>query len=173
MESFAHDNGRALVRPEYGYPQLQLPIQGSPQCTPKRPSREPHGATTQQAIAEAPATWSACQIPTAIVVFVVLVCKSHSQRPQTSLVQTRKRARATMGGTIWRLHSKQTSERVTERAMLIYKLSWFHSAPPSQYCGRNMMQSTRTSYSPFRLSGNTPVFVVASVLEQTAACQRS
>jgi hypothetical protein len=39
----------------------------------RRPSSEPHGATRQQAIAETPAKWSAYQIPTVIVVFVVLI----------------------------------------------------------------------------------------------------
>jgi hypothetical protein len=54
--------------------------------TPKWPSSEPHGANRQwQAIAETSATWSASQIPSAIVVFVVLVCKSHSQQPQEAL----------------------------------------------------------------------------------------
>jgi hypothetical protein len=32
-----------------------------------------------------PAKWSAYQIPSVIVVFVVLVCKSHSQKPQEAL----------------------------------------------------------------------------------------
>jgi hypothetical protein len=43
------------------------------ECTPKRPSSEPHDATRQQAIAEIPAKWSAYQIPSVTVVFVVLV----------------------------------------------------------------------------------------------------
>jgi hypothetical protein len=44
-------------------------------CT-QRPSSELHGATRQQqAIAKTPAKWSAHQIPSAIVVFVVLVFK--------------------------------------------------------------------------------------------------
>jgi hypothetical protein len=57
----------------------------SPQRTPKRPSSEPHGATRQQAIEETPAKWPADHIPSAIVVFVVVVCKSHFQRPQEAL----------------------------------------------------------------------------------------
>jgi hypothetical protein len=40
------------------------------------PSTEPHGATRQQqAIAKTPTKWSAYQIPSVIVVFVVLVFK--------------------------------------------------------------------------------------------------
>jgi hypothetical protein len=66
-------------------PPLQLWIQCSPQRTPKRPSSEPHGVTRQQAIAETPAKWSACQIPRVIVVVVVLVRKPHSQKPQETL----------------------------------------------------------------------------------------
>jgi hypothetical protein len=77
-----------LVRAEYGYPKgspninsyrrnppLQFSIQCSPQRTLKRPSSERHGATRQQANAKTPAKWSAYQIPSVIVVFVVLVCK--------------------------------------------------------------------------------------------------
>jgi hypothetical protein len=58
---------------------------GSQNVRPKRPSSEPHRATRQQAIAETPAKWSAYQIHSVIVVFVVLVCKSHSQKPQEAL----------------------------------------------------------------------------------------
>jgi hypothetical protein len=74
-----------LVRAGYGYPKgspntnsyrrnppLQLSIQCSPQRTYKWSSSEPHGATRQQAIAETPAKWSTYQIPSVIVVFVVL-----------------------------------------------------------------------------------------------------
>jgi hypothetical protein len=87
-ESLAHDNGRTSVCAEYGYqegsldtnsyrrnPPLQLSIQCSPQRTHKWPNSKPHWATRQQAIAETPAKWSAYQIPSVIVVFVVLVCK--------------------------------------------------------------------------------------------------
>jgi hypothetical protein len=56
-------------------PPLQLSIQCSPQRTSKRSSCEPHGATRQQAIAKTPAKWSDYQIPSVIVVFVVLVFK--------------------------------------------------------------------------------------------------
>jgi hypothetical protein len=42
------------------------------------PDSNAHGATRQQATAK----WSAYQIPTVTVVFVVLVCKSRSQKPQ-------------------------------------------------------------------------------------------
>jgi hypothetical protein len=68
MESLSHDSGRTLVRAEYGYPKgspkptvkeeirRYSSIQCSPQCTPKRPINEPHGATRQeQAIAKTPA----------------------------------------------------------------------------------------------------------------------
>jgi hypothetical protein len=55
-------------------PPLQPSIQGSPQRTPKRPSSGPHGATRQRAIAETLAKWSAYQIPSVIVLFIVLVC---------------------------------------------------------------------------------------------------
>jgi hypothetical protein len=41
----------------------------------KRPSSEPHGAVRQQAIAKTPAKWSAYQIPSVTVVFVVLLYK--------------------------------------------------------------------------------------------------
>jgi hypothetical protein len=55
---------------------LQLSIQCSPQSTPKRPSSEPHGATRQQqATTKTPAKWSAYQIPSLIVVSVVLAFK--------------------------------------------------------------------------------------------------
>jgi hypothetical protein len=90
IESLAHDSGRTSVRGKYGYPKgypntnsyrrnppLQLSIQCSPQRTRKQPSSEPHWATRQQqAIAEAPSRWSACHIPSVIVVFVVLVLRS-------------------------------------------------------------------------------------------------
>jgi hypothetical protein len=42
-------------------PSLQLSIQCAPQCTPRRPSSEPHGATRQQAIAKTPAKRSTYQ----------------------------------------------------------------------------------------------------------------
>jgi hypothetical protein len=104
MESFAHDSGRNSVRAEYGYPKgspntnsyrRQPPLQLSIQRTPKRPSSELHEATRQQAIAETPAKWSAYQIPSVIVVFVVLLF-SHAQKPQDTLNQlvTEKRYRA-------------------------------------------------------------------------------
>jgi hypothetical protein len=65
---------------------LQLSIQCSPQHTPKRPSSEPLGTSRkQQATVKAPAKWSPYQIPSVTVVFVVPVCKSHSQKPQEAL----------------------------------------------------------------------------------------
>jgi hypothetical protein len=56
----------------------------SAQRTRKRSNSEPHGATRQQAIAKTPAKWSAYQIPSVIVVFVILVfsgliAKSHKR----------------------------------------------------------------------------------------------
>jgi hypothetical protein len=39
----------------------------------------------QQAIAKTPAKWSAYKISSVIVLFVILVCKSHSQKPQEAL----------------------------------------------------------------------------------------
>jgi hypothetical protein len=71
-------------------------MQCSPQRTHKRPSSEPHGATTQQAIAKTPYKWSAYQIPVVTVVFVVLVCKPHSQKLQEALnlLVTEERYRA-------------------------------------------------------------------------------
>jgi hypothetical protein len=85
IESFVHDNWCTLVHAEYGYLEgspnnnserrilsLQLSIQCLPQCTPKWPSSEPHGATQQQqVIVKIPAKWSAYQIPSVIVVFSV------------------------------------------------------------------------------------------------------
>jgi hypothetical protein len=56
-------------------PPLQLSIQRSAQRTSKWPNSEPHWATRQQAIAKTPAKWSAYQIPSVIVVFVILVFK--------------------------------------------------------------------------------------------------
>jgi hypothetical protein len=52
-------------------PSLQLSIQCAPQCTPKQPSNELHGATRQQAIAKTPAKQSAFQIHIENVLFVV------------------------------------------------------------------------------------------------------
>jgi hypothetical protein len=46
---------------------------------------KPHWVTRQQAIAKTPAKWSAYQIPGVIVVFVILVCKFYSQKPQEAL----------------------------------------------------------------------------------------
>jgi hypothetical protein len=43
------------------------------QRMPKWPNGKPHGATRQQAIVKTPAKWSAYQIPSVIVVFVILV----------------------------------------------------------------------------------------------------
>jgi hypothetical protein len=57
---------------------LQLSIQGSPQRTPKRPR-----TTRQRAIAETPAKRSAYQVPSVIVLCLVLVCKSHSRSHKT------------------------------------------------------------------------------------------
>jgi hypothetical protein len=55
------------------------------QFTSKWPSSKPHWATRQQAIAETPAKWSAYQIPSVIVVFVILVCKFYFQKPKEAL----------------------------------------------------------------------------------------
>jgi hypothetical protein len=57
--------------------------------SPRR-THKPHGATRQQAFAETPAKWSAYQIPSVIVAFVVLVFKVwfvsfYSQKPQEAL----------------------------------------------------------------------------------------
>jgi hypothetical protein len=52
---------------------LQLSIECSFKRKPKQPSTEPHGATKQQVIAKPPAKWSAYQIPSVIVIFVVIV----------------------------------------------------------------------------------------------------
>jgi hypothetical protein len=60
-------------------------------CAQKRTISEPRGTTRQQqAIAKTPAKWSAYQIPSVIVVVVVLLfkvwfVKSHSQKPQEDL----------------------------------------------------------------------------------------
>jgi hypothetical protein len=88
IESLAHDSGCTLVCAEYGYPKgspntnswrrnppLQLSIQRSPQHTSKWPNSKPQRAIRQQAIAKTPAKWSAYQIPSVIVVFVILVFK--------------------------------------------------------------------------------------------------
>jgi hypothetical protein len=58
-----------------GIPPLRLSIQCSPQHTPKWPNSKPHGATRQQAIEMTPSKWSAYQIPSVIVAFVILVFK--------------------------------------------------------------------------------------------------
>jgi hypothetical protein len=64
-------------------PPLQLSVQCSSQCTPKRPCRKPHEVTQQQRATEKkPAKWSVYQILSIIVVFVVLFIGSHSQKPQ-------------------------------------------------------------------------------------------
>jgi hypothetical protein len=86
IEGLAHDSGRTLLRVEYGSPKgssdtnrkrrnllLQLSIQCSPQRTPEWPNSEPNGATRQQAISKTFAKWSAYQISSLIVVFVILV----------------------------------------------------------------------------------------------------
>jgi hypothetical protein len=54
------------------------------QCTSKQPNSEPHGATRQQAVAKTLAKWTAYQIPSVTVVFVVLVlvCEAYFQKPQ-------------------------------------------------------------------------------------------
>jgi hypothetical protein len=76
-------------------------MQCSPLRAPKRPNSEPHGAIRQQAIAKkTSAKWSEYQIPSVIVVFVILVlgliCKSSSQNPQEALnlLDTEERYRA-------------------------------------------------------------------------------
>jgi hypothetical protein len=74
IERFAHDSGCTLVHAKYGYskgspitnPPLQLSIQCLPQCTPRWPSSEPHGATIQQVVAKTPVKWSAYQIPSVV-----------------------------------------------------------------------------------------------------------
>jgi hypothetical protein len=60
------------------------------QRTLKWPNSKPHWATRQQAIAKTPAKWSAYQIPSVIVVFVILAFKVkfvsfYSQKPQEAL----------------------------------------------------------------------------------------
>jgi hypothetical protein len=92
IESFVHDAPwyvpNAVIPRDLQTPTAKEEIHrySSPQATPKRPSSEPHGATRQQwAFAKAPAKWSAYHIPSVIVVFVVLVCKSHSQKLQEAL----------------------------------------------------------------------------------------
>jgi hypothetical protein len=87
VNSTAHDSEQTLVRAEYRYPKE------SPHTTVKeeirryssqysaRLSAHPNGLVVnlidlrQQAIAETPAKWSAYQIPSVIVVSVILVCK--------------------------------------------------------------------------------------------------
>jgi hypothetical protein len=66
-----------IIRRDLQTPRVKEEIRSysSPQRTPKRPSSEPLEATRQQAIAKTNAKWSAYQIPSVIVVFVVLVCK--------------------------------------------------------------------------------------------------
>jgi hypothetical protein len=54
-------------------PPLQLSIQFSPQRAPKWPNNKPHGATRKQATAKTPAKWPGYQIPSVIVVFIILV----------------------------------------------------------------------------------------------------
>jgi hypothetical protein len=73
-----------VIRRDLQTPRAKQEIRrySSPQRTPNWPSSEPHGAIRQQAIAETPAKWSAYQIPSVTIVFVVLVCKSRSQKPQ-------------------------------------------------------------------------------------------
>jgi hypothetical protein len=83
VENLAHDSGPTLVRAEYGYPRgspdtnskrRNPPLQLSIQRTHKWANSEPHGAARQQqAIAKTPAKWSAYQILSVIVAFVMLV----------------------------------------------------------------------------------------------------
>jgi hypothetical protein len=56
-------------------PPLQLSILCSPQSTSKWPNSEPRWATRQQAIAKTPAKWSAYQIPSVVVAFVIVMFK--------------------------------------------------------------------------------------------------
>jgi hypothetical protein len=67
--------GCVLGRVLYWNPPLQLSIQCSPQRTSKWLNSKPHWATRQQAIAKTPAKWYVYQIPSVIVVFVILVFK--------------------------------------------------------------------------------------------------
>jgi hypothetical protein len=67
---------RDLHTPTAKEEMLQLSIQCLPQCTPKQPISELHGTTRQQqAIAKTHAKLSAYQIPSVIVIFVLLVFK--------------------------------------------------------------------------------------------------
>jgi hypothetical protein len=67
--------GQIVVGIPSGLSLVQLSIQCSPQRTNKWPNSKPHWATRHQAIAKTPAKWSAYQIPSVIVVFVILVFK--------------------------------------------------------------------------------------------------
>jgi hypothetical protein len=65
-------------------PPLQLSIRYSPQRTPKWPNSKLHVATRKEAIAKTPDKWPLYQIPSVIVVLVILVFKSYSQKPQAT-----------------------------------------------------------------------------------------
>jgi hypothetical protein len=51
----------------------------------KQKDRQKKSSPRQQATAKTPAKWPAYQIPSVILVFVILLCKSYSQRPHEAL----------------------------------------------------------------------------------------
>jgi hypothetical protein len=79
----AHDNGRTMVRAEYGNTEgspnlngqtrdqpLQLPLQQAPQRAPKRTTFKPQGTTINKAVAKELANRSTYQIQYVIVVII-------------------------------------------------------------------------------------------------------
>jgi hypothetical protein len=60
-----------VIRRDLQKQTVKQEIRHAPQCTPKQPSSEPHGATRQQAIAKTHARRSAYRILSLIVLFVV------------------------------------------------------------------------------------------------------
>jgi hypothetical protein len=76
-----------VIRMDLQTPTVKEEIQrySSPQRTPKWPSSERHGATRQQTIAETLPNDLPTRFLSVIVVFVVLVCKADSQKPQEAL----------------------------------------------------------------------------------------
>jgi hypothetical protein len=86
-------------------------------CISNRSSGEPHGATRKQAIAKAPATWSAYQIPTVTVVFIVLVFKVQF----FSLIhESHKRPR------IYYLQGSATEHSSTWHCIRFYTICWIY-----------------------------------------------
>jgi hypothetical protein len=74
-------------------PSLQLSIQCAPQCTPKRPSSETHGAIRQQAIVKTSAKWSAYQIHSVIVLWHV---EAELRNNETDVARQREVGRASV-----------------------------------------------------------------------------